>query len=123
VWPWIGFTIWHLAPQVILPSRRGRVRFLVGVKELEPNHRILWWDSHGEFTWEWILDTIDRQTTRLLTRVQESYPPLWSLRMLYGIVASSGDIVMARKQLRGIKARAERLARSIRAPGPVHPQP
>jgi Type II CAAX prenyl endopeptidase Rce1-like len=29
-WPWIGFTVWHLAPQVILPSRRGRVKFLVG---------------------------------------------------------------------------------------------
>jgi membrane protease YdiL (CAAX protease family) len=29
-WPWIGFTIWHLAPQIILPSRRGRAQFLVG---------------------------------------------------------------------------------------------
>ena len=29
-WPWIGFTVWHLAPQVILPSRRRRVKFLVG---------------------------------------------------------------------------------------------
>jgi len=29
-WPWIGFTVWHLAPQVILPSRRGRAQFLVG---------------------------------------------------------------------------------------------
>ena len=29
-WPWVGFTIWHLAPQLILPSRRGRARFLAG---------------------------------------------------------------------------------------------
>ena len=29
-WPWIGFTVWHLAPQVIVPSHRGRAQFLVG---------------------------------------------------------------------------------------------
>ena len=29
-WPWVGFTIWHLAPQLILPPRRGRPQFLVG---------------------------------------------------------------------------------------------
>lgn len=29
-WPWVGFTIWHLAPQLILAPRRGRARFLAG---------------------------------------------------------------------------------------------
>jgi hypothetical protein len=91
------------------------------VKELEPNRRMLWWDGHGEFTWEWILDPLDDQTTRLLSRIQEAYPPLWSRRMAYGIVASTGDIVMVRKQLRGIRARAERLARA--APDPHSPVP
>ena len=92
------------------------------VKELEPNHRMLWWDGHGEFTWEWVLEPIDDQTTRLLCRVQEAYPPLWSRRMLYAVVASTGDIVMVRKQLRGIRARAERLARAAsdpHSPAPV----
>src|ERR671923_70617 len=27
-WPWVGFTIWHLAPQLILGPRRGRAQFL-----------------------------------------------------------------------------------------------
>jgi hypothetical protein len=81
------------------------------VKELEPNRRMLWWDGKGEFTWEWLLEPLDDRTTRLITRVQETYPPLWSRRMLYAVVASSGDIVMVRKQRRGIKARAERLGR------------
>jgi hypothetical protein len=27
VWPRAGFTMWHLAPQVVLPSRHGRARF------------------------------------------------------------------------------------------------
>jgi membrane protease YdiL (CAAX protease family) len=30
IWPWAGFTVWHLAPQMILPSRRGRAPFLAG---------------------------------------------------------------------------------------------
>lgn len=93
------------------------------VKELEPNRRMLWWDGKGEFTWEWLLEPLDDRTTRLLTRVQETYPPLWSRRMLYAVVASSGDIVMVRKQRRGIKARAERLGGGSpepRTPGGIH---
>jgi hypothetical protein len=27
-WPLVGFTIWHLAPQLLLPPRRGRAQFL-----------------------------------------------------------------------------------------------
>jgi hypothetical protein len=30
LWPLAGFTVWHLAPQVILPSSRGRAAFLLG---------------------------------------------------------------------------------------------
>jgi membrane protease YdiL (CAAX protease family) len=30
IYPLLGFTFWHLAPQTILPSRRGRVGFLAG---------------------------------------------------------------------------------------------
>jgi hypothetical protein len=91
------------------------------VKELEPNRRMLWWDGRGEFTWEWLLEPIDGRRTRLLCRVQEAYPPLWSRRMLYAAVASTGDIVMGRRQLRGIKARAERLAAASPDPHPPVP--
>lgn len=30
LWPLTGFTLWHLAPQIILPSSRGRAGFLLG---------------------------------------------------------------------------------------------
>jgi membrane protease YdiL (CAAX protease family) len=30
LWPLLGFALWHLAPQVILPSRRGRWPFVAG---------------------------------------------------------------------------------------------
>lgn len=29
VWPLVGFALWHLAPQVVLPSRHGRWRFVL----------------------------------------------------------------------------------------------
>ena len=30
LWPLGGFALWHLAPQIVLPSRLGRVRFALG---------------------------------------------------------------------------------------------
>jgi hypothetical protein len=136
IWPWLvqmgsGRAGWYAidridnagmpSAQTIRPELQDlrvgdRIPMVAGqevgpvVKELEPSRCMLWWDGHGQFTWEWLLEPVDDKTTRLLTRVQESYPPLWSRRMLYAMVASTGDILMARKQLRGIKARAERLA-------------
>lgn len=80
------------------------------VREMEPNRWMLW-VTEGEFTWEWVLEPIAERSTRLITRMREVSPPLFSRRMLYAIVASTGDIVMHRKQLLGIKERAERLAR------------
>jgi hypothetical protein len=35
VWPWVGFTLWHLAPQLVFPTRRGRAGFLGGRR---------WWE-------------------------------------------------------------------------------
>ena len=81
----------------------------VRVKELEPERRMLWWDEQGEYSWEWVLEPIDPQTTRLLQRLRVTRHP-WTRRMLYELVAANGDVVMQRKLLRGIKQRAERLA-------------
>jgi hypothetical protein len=93
------------------------------VRELEPNRRMLW-VTEDEMSWEWLLEPIDEQTTRLLNRIRGIYPPLLSRRMPYAILASTVDIVMNRKQLRQIKARAERLARASSQPGqPVPPVP
>lgn len=136
VWPWLvqlgsGRAGWYSYDHIDnkgKPSARSIVRDLqdlsvgdfipliegtdVGcwVKEMEPPLRMLWWDRTGAFTWEWVLEPATGQRTRLVTRIRERYPPLLSPRMLYAIIASTGDIVMIRKQLRGIKDRAERLA-------------
>ena len=80
------------------------------VVEIQPFRRMLW-ATGDEFTWEWVLEPAGEGTTRLVSRIHEAYPPVVSARMLYAIVASTGDVLMARRQLRGIRIRAEGLAR------------
>jgi hypothetical protein len=145
VWPWIvqigsGRAGWYALDRIDnkgVPSARSiipelqdlqvgdLIPMVVGkqvgprVKEIEPPRRMLW-ATGDEFSWEWVLDPIDEGRTRLVTRMQERHPPLFSQKMLYAAVASTGDIVMHWKQLRGIKERAERLAA---AADPVSPGP
>ena len=77
------------------------------VLEMKPGRRMLW-TTDDEFSWEWVLEPRDDGRTRLISRIRERYPPLLSRKMLYAIVASTGDIVMVWTQLKGIKRRAER---------------
>ncbi len=135
VWPWIvqmgsGRAGWYALDRIdnggvpsaeeIVPELQSLgvgdlIPMVVGkevgprVLEMEPNCRMLW-NTGDEFSWEWMLEPLDGGGTRLITRIQERYPPPLSRRMLYAIIASSGDIVMYWTQLRGIKRRAERLA-------------
>jgi hypothetical protein len=88
------------------------------VLEMEPAQRMLW-TTDDEFSWEWVLEPRDGGRTRLVSRIREQYPPLLSRKMLYAIVASTGDVVMNWTQLKRIKRRAERLALSrTGAPAP-----
>lgn len=81
------------------------------VLEIESGRRMLW-ATDDEFTWEWVLEPREGGRTRLISRIREQYPPLLSRKMLYALVASTGDVVMNWTQLKRIKRRAERLARS-----------
>ena len=93
----------------------------VWVKEIDPGRRLLWWDRKGEYSWEWVLEPAGDASTRLITRLRATYPPRTSPRMLYVLVATSGDIVMMRRCLLGIRRRAERLAASHGHPIGVRP--
>jgi hypothetical protein len=83
----------------------------VWVKEFEPERRVLWWDRKGDYSWEWTLDEVSPGVTRLVSRLRATYPPLLSTRTIYSAVATTGDIVMMRRCLRGIRDRAEATAR------------
>ncbi len=106
----------HLAVGDLVPMVPGK-DVGIWVKELEPNRRMLWWDKKGEYSWEWQLDPIDDESARLVTRLRATFPPLWSSKTPYVMLATTGDIVMIRKELLSIKARAERLAATDRAFG------
>ena len=91
----------------------------VWVKEIDPCRRVLWWDRKGEYTWEWTLEPVDPASTRLISRLRGTYPPLLSARTLYTAVATTGDIFMMRRCLLGIRERAEAMARSSAAAAPA----
>ena len=93
----------------------------VWVKEIEPGRRMLWWDHKGEYSWEWTLEPVAASSTRLVSRLRATYPPLLSTRTVYTVVATTGDIVMMRRCLLGIRDRAETATRS-RAADDRHPR-
>jgi membrane protease YdiL (CAAX protease family) len=47
LWPLAGFTVWHLAPQLILPSSRGRAGFLLGAAVVGGTSTVAAWRSGG----------------------------------------------------------------------------
>ena len=47
IWPWAGFTLWHLAPQIVFPSRHGRISFLGGAALVGAVSARATWKSHG----------------------------------------------------------------------------
>ena len=75
------------------------------VLELEPNRFLLTITEDG--SWVWVLDPIDADTTRLITRMRGTWPPGLGNALLFGIPNELGSLVMQPKTLRGIQQRAE----------------
>jgi membrane protease YdiL (CAAX protease family) len=46
-WPLAGFSLWHLAPQIVLPSRHGRVAFVVGAAVVGAASTFVSWRTRG----------------------------------------------------------------------------
>jgi hypothetical protein len=70
-------------------------------------------------TWSFVLDPVDGNRTRLIERVRAEYPELDRFSSLTGSVFGFGVFAMVRRQLLGIKERAERL---VTTSGPVLPR-
>jgi membrane protease YdiL (CAAX protease family) len=47
LWPLAGFTVWHLAPQLVLPSSRGRLPFLLGAAAVGAACTATAWRTRG----------------------------------------------------------------------------
>jgi len=78
------------------------------VHTIVPNQFMLWGEPGG-MSWLWYLNRIEQNKTRLITRVRLKYD--WTHPVIIGyLFIDVGDIVMMRKCMLGIKARAEKLA-------------
>jgi hypothetical protein len=69
-------------------------------------------------TQSWSLDPVDAETTRLVLRVRAAAPPGLRSRVLLALLAPQ-ELVMVVAQLRGIRRRAEALARGRRGARPA----
>jgi hypothetical protein len=47
LWPLAGFSLWHLAPQIVLPSRHGRAGFVLGAALVGAASARASWRSRG----------------------------------------------------------------------------
>lgn len=73
-----------------------------------PHEWMLWVDDQGQTSWLWLLDPVDGDTTRLITRVRMRYQWLHP-GIAFDLLVEFGDLVMMRKCMLGIKERAEGL--------------
>jgi hypothetical protein len=66
-------------------------------------------DDENGISWVWVLDPIDAQSTRLIVRFRQKWPPGAS-GLAFWIGDELGSLVMQPKTLSGIKQRAEAVA-------------
>jgi hypothetical protein len=86
------------------PAERGQSPFTVAAVEPE---RALVLRGRDTYSWVFVLNPVDAQTTRLIVRVRCYTDPAWLAPLLY---VEPVDFVMERGMLLGLKARAERAA-------------
>jgi hypothetical protein len=90
-----------------------RTAFKVG--SFAVNEWLLW--SKPDSTWAWRLTSAGPGQTRLVTRIHAGYDWRRPLMAFFGMLLMEfGDFAMLRRMLRGIKARAETLAREGSTP-------
>jgi len=82
----------------------------IWVKDFEKNHWMLWWDKKGDTSWVWMINPIDNNTCRLITRVRVKYR-WFSVSVIFNLIIEFFDMPMMRKCMIGIKQRAESLNR------------
>jgi hypothetical protein len=103
------------------PAATPTDRTAFKVHSFEPGQWLLW--SKPDSTWAWQLTAADGGGTRLVTRIHAVYdwrnPPM---ALLGVVLLEFADFAMLRRMLRGIKARAESLARDARPQGEQHEQ-
>jgi hypothetical protein len=104
----------HSADEVLPDFQDPQVGDTIGygpntmrIERVEPGRVLAWRSADGNWVWTFVLDERDGRT-RLISRNRFRLP---SLKDRIGMLPMEpGSLVMERKMLRGMKARAERLA-------------
>jgi hypothetical protein len=104
----------HSADRVLDEFQHPRVGDTIGfganrmrLERVEPEHVLAWRSEDGNWVWTFVLEEHDGRT-RLVSRNRFRLPTLGARLGMLPIEPAS--LVMERKMLRGIKARAEQLA-------------
>jgi hypothetical protein len=66
-----------------------------------------WGDDHVAWSWAFVLEPVDAETTRLLTRMRVSYQPAAKWAPYVHLLLEPAHFVMGRRQLLGLRQRAE----------------
>jgi hypothetical protein len=66
-----------------------------------------WGDDHVAWSWAFVLEPVDAATTRLLVRMRVSYQPAAKWAPYLWLLVEPAHFVMGRRQLLGIRQRAE----------------
>jgi hypothetical protein len=83
------------------------------VVSIEPDRALVTHiDDENGASWVWVLDPIDAETTRLITRFRQTWEP-GLMGLTFWIADELGSLVMTPKTLSGIKQRAEAAAGSV----------
>lgn len=64
-------------------------------------------DDFYRWSWAFVLQPVDATTTRLLTRMRVDYRPVAKWAPFFGLLIEPAHLVMGRRQLLGIRQRAE----------------
>jgi hypothetical protein len=75
------------------------------VAGLETNKWLLWQQRLS--TWVWVIEPVGKDQTRLVTRIRARYDWTDPFAIVWFFLMELGDFPMMRKQLLGIKQRAE----------------
>ncbi|MFN2187585.1 MAG: hypothetical protein ACK2T3_02355, partial [Candidatus Promineifilaceae bacterium] len=77
------------------------------VTAIEPGRAIILGGDDPPTTWAFIVESLDRNSTRLIARFRQQYEPTFGNKLMWRGVTDPLNFVMERKMLLGIKLRAE----------------
>ncbi len=87
------------------------------VAAFERERWMLW--AKPDSTWAWSLQPIDREHTRLISRIRAAYDWTSPLLPVTLLLMEIGDFPMSRRELLGIRSRAEAMAADRRSRRPA----